>query len=88
MRPLVVTTFMWGELGRIEASTVLHLADKLSTLCPFWTYETCFNMAARLSYGDVLTVQDAEAVFIPGAHAVLEVPVFQREGWSPAEVQL
>ncbi len=87
MKPLVVTTFMWGELDRIEASSVQHLARKLYNLCPFWTRDTCVTMADKLAQGLVLTVQDAEAVFLPGVVQVAEHPVRHREAWRPVEVE-
>ena len=84
MRGITVTTFMWGELGRIEASSVLHLSRKLYNLCPFWTRDTCYTMASKLARGMVLTVQDAEAVFLPGVFQVAEVAVRHVEDWTPS----
>lgn len=87
MKAITVTTFMWGELDRIEASSVQHLARQLYNRCPFWTRDTCFTMADKLSRGLVLTVQDAEAVFLPGILQVAEVRVHHRDAWRPLEVE-
>lgn len=86
MSRITVTTVLWGEMGLVEASNVAQLARKLYTRCPFWTRATCDEMAAALARGVVLTVQDAEAVFLPGRFQVAEASVGYDESWTPTEV--
>jgi hypothetical protein len=84
--PLVVTVYTWGELSRLEAATVHALARKLYRRCPFWTEASCDDIAERLARGLVVTVPDAEAVFLPGEFVVGDYVPSDSQGWTPAAV--
>jgi hypothetical protein len=83
--PLVVTMYVWGELQTLEAATVHVLARMLYRRCPYWTEISCEDIAQRLARGLVVTVPDAEAVFLPGTFTVGDYVPSESKGWTPAE---
>jgi hypothetical protein len=84
--PLVVTVYTWGELSTLRAATVHALSRMLYRRCPFWTEASCVEIAERLARGLVVTVPDAEAVFLPGEFVVGDYAPFESQGWTPAAV--
>jgi hypothetical protein len=86
--PLVVTVYAWGELSTLQAATVHVLARKLYRRCPYWTEASCEDIAERLARGLVVTVPDAEAVFLPGDFVVGDYRPSDSQGWMPGAVSL
>jgi hypothetical protein len=81
-----VTVYAWGELSTLQAATVHVLARKLYRRCPYWSEASCEDIAERLARGLVVTVPDAEAVFLPGEFIVGNYVPCDSQGWTPDAV--
>ena len=85
---LSVTSYVWGERKVLEADSSERLARKLYNLCPWWSYRSAVEIAAKLARGQVVLVPEAEAAFIPGDLELAAVVPEETPGWAPREVQL
>jgi hypothetical protein len=66
----VITMYVFGKLSKFTAKSPHDLSRKLHRRCPFWTVPSCDRVAAELWRGIVVTVPDAEAVFLRGTFDV------------------
>jgi hypothetical protein len=80
---LVVTTYVWGDRKVVQADSAERLARKLYNLCPWWTYRSAVEIAAKLERGHVVLVPDAEAAFIPGDLELAVAMPVETPGWAP-----